>query len=47
MNYFNPESNDIFIEQDLDLNDESKPDLILKMGLAELVIHATILLLLV
>ncbi len=47
MSYFNSESKDLFIDQDGRFKEENKPDLILKMGLAELLLHATILILLV
>ena len=47
MSYLNSESNDYFIGQRESINDGNKPNLILKMGLAELIFHATILLLLV
>ena len=47
MSYLNSESKDIFIDQDGRLRGNNKPDLILKMGLAELILHATILILLV
>ncbi len=47
MSYLNSKSNDFFVDRNLDFKDEGKPDLILKMGLAELILHATILLLLV
>ena len=47
MSYLNSESKDIFIERDSIINNKNKPDLILKMGLAELILHATILILLV
>ncbi len=47
MSYFNSESNDLLIDQDTRIKEENKPDLILKMGLAELILHAAILILLV
>ena len=47
MSYFNSESNDLLIDQDARIKEENKPDLILKMGLAELILHAAILILLV
>ena len=47
MSYFNSETNDLFIDQDVRIKDKNKPDLILKMGLVELIFHATILILLV
>tara|TARA_B100000700_G_C14446849_1_gene579805 strand:+ start:100 stop:261 length:162 start_codon:yes stop_codon:yes gene_type:complete len=47
MSYLNSESNNLFIEPDGSINKKNKPDLILKMSLAELIFHATLLILLV
>tara|TARA_B100001250_G_scaffold100605_1_gene84602 strand:+ start:210 stop:353 length:144 start_codon:yes stop_codon:yes gene_type:complete len=46
MSYLNSELNHLFIDQNGRNNKEKKPDLLLKMGLFELVFHATILILL-
>ena len=47
MSYLNSESKDLFFDQDGKIENNNKPDLILKMSLAELIFHATILILLV
>tara|TARA_Y100001968_G_C19125020_1_gene603820 strand:- start:479 stop:640 length:162 start_codon:yes stop_codon:yes gene_type:complete len=47
MSYLNSEPKDLFIDQNVTIKDENKPDLLLKMGLFELILHATILILLV
>jgi hypothetical protein len=47
MNYLNSESKDLFIDQDININYKKKPNLILKMSLIELILHATILILFV
>ncbi len=44
---FNSESKDFFVDQEVKIKKENKPDLIFKMNLAELILHATILILLV
>ncbi len=47
MSYLNSETKDLFIDRQSRIKNENKPNLILKMGLAELILHATILILFV
>ncbi len=47
MSYLTSETNDSFISTLEKPNKGNQPNLILKMGLAELILHATMLLLLV
>ncbi len=47
MNYLTSKPNDSFVGPGNNFDGKNKPSLILKMGLAELVLHLTILLLMV
>ena len=47
MSYLTSKPNDSFIDNEEIVKEKNKSDLILKMGLFELLLHATILLLLV